>query len=289
MPIASTASGGGRHEPTGVDRVNVLGIDTATTASAACVLRADGEAFEVEPSPERLAERPGHASELMPAVTRCMDDAGLDWPDLDTIAVGIGPGAFTGLRIGVATARALASAPGIELRPVSSLAALADGVTQASEPSLEPSAPAAEDDPPPTIEPGAGMSQRPIPKASWDVPDPGPPAPQTLALIDARRGEAFAALYDDGNQTWEPFVAAPEAIAERISEAGIAPLAVGDGSIRFRDALEAVGAKVPEDGSRCHVVRGLSICRLAVTAAPASVEEVLPEYIRLPDAKPRIA
>jgi hypothetical protein len=50
-----------------------------------------------------------------------------------------------------------------------------------------------------------------------------------------------------------------------------------------------VGATVPQAGSRSHVVRGLSICRLAATAAPAPAETVLPDYLRLPDAKPRTA
>lgn len=221
--------------------MNVLGIDTATAASAACVLRADGAAFEVEPLPERLGERPGHAAELMPAVVRCLDHAGLDWGDLDAIAVGVGPGMFTGLRIGVTTARGLATATGVELRPVSSLAALA-----------------ADDR-------------------------------STLALIDARRGEVFAALYEGGDAVWEPFVAAPEAVAERLGDEQIGPLAVGDGAIRFRDVLEAAGAAVPDDDSGSHVVRGLSICRLAATVAAVPVEAVLPDYLRLPDAKPRIA
>jgi tRNA threonylcarbamoyladenosine biosynthesis protein TsaB len=221
--------------------VNLLGIDTATAASAACVLRADGEAFEVEPPPERLAQRPGHAAELMPAVAARLGEAGLDWGDLDAIAVGVGPGMFTGLRIGVATARGLATATGAELRPVSSLAALATE--------------------------GA-----------------------TLALIDARRDEVFGALYDAvGATVWEPFVAAPEAVAERLRADAVAPLAVGDGAARYRDVLTAAGATVAPDGSPAHVVRGLSICRLATNAAPAPAEAVLPDYLRLPDAKPRTA
>jgi tRNA threonylcarbamoyladenosine biosynthesis protein TsaB len=223
--------------------VNLLGIDTSTAASAACVLRADGEAFEVEPAPGRLTERPGHASELLPAVASCLEDAGLDWDDLDAIGVGIGPGAFTGLRIGVTTARALATASQAELRPVSSLAALAAGGAEGS---------------------------------------------AVLAVIDARRGEAFAGLYEDGDEVWEPFAAPPEELAARVREAGLAPLAAGDGAVRFRDVLEAAGATVPPGDSRAHVVRGLSVCRLAAIAASAPVETVAPEYLRLPDAQPRM-
>jgi tRNA threonylcarbamoyladenosine biosynthesis protein TsaB len=108
--------------------VTILGIDTSTSASAACVLRADGASFEVEPSSERLAGGPAHARELMPAVADVMERAELRFGDLEAIAVGVGPGTFTGLRIGIATARALASASGLLLRPVSSLAALAEGI-----------------------------------------------------------------------------------------------------------------------------------------------------------------
>ncbi|MEX1141747.1 MAG: tRNA (adenosine(37)-N6)-threonylcarbamoyltransferase complex dimerization subunit type 1 TsaB [Thermoleophilaceae bacterium] len=221
--------------------MNVLGIDTSTAASAVCVLRDDGEAFEHMPAAERLTAPPGHASELMPAVARCLEQAGLDWQEVDAIAVGVGPGAFTGLRIGVATARALAHAHGAELRPVSSLVALAAGA----------------------------------------------PDERVLAAIDARRGELFAALYRDGGvPLWEPFAAAPEAVAERIRAERISPLAAGDGAVRFRDVLEAAGARIPPSDSHVHVVRGLAICRLAATTAPAPVDAVLPDYQRLPDARP---
>jgi tRNA threonylcarbamoyladenosine biosynthesis protein TsaB len=108
--------------------VTLLGIDTSTSASSACVLLDDGQTFEVAPPPERLQHPPAHAGELMPAVAHAMERAGVGWRDLDAIAVGVGPGMFTGLRIGVATARALAAANGLPLRRVSSLAALAGGI-----------------------------------------------------------------------------------------------------------------------------------------------------------------
>jgi tRNA threonylcarbamoyladenosine biosynthesis protein TsaB len=222
--------------------VTLLGIDTSTPASAACVLRADGESFEVAPEPSRLTARPAHARELMPAVADVMERAGLDFGDLAAIAVGVGPGTFTGLRIGIATARALAGASGLALRPVSSLAALAEGIE--------------------------GQLR--------------------LPLIDARRGELFAALYGTGGEPlWAPFVAAPEQVAERVSEAGYGVRAAGDGSIRFRGVLEAAGIGVEADESRAHVVRALHVCRLARTVPGEPPEAVLPEYLRTPDVKPQ--
>jgi tRNA threonylcarbamoyladenosine biosynthesis protein TsaB len=217
--------------------VNVLGLDTSSDASTACVLREDGQHFELATDPGSRA----HARELMPAVAAVMDRSGLDWDGLQAIAVGIGPGAYTGLRIGIATARALARATGLELRPVSSLGALAKGI-------------------------GGEL---------------------VLPLIDARRGELFAALYERGEERWPPFAARPEAVAERVKAEGIVPLAAGNGSVRFRGVLEAAGIRVEPDGSQGHEVRALHVCELAAGVSPAPPEAVLPDYLRLPDAKPR--
>jgi tRNA threonylcarbamoyladenosine biosynthesis protein TsaB len=221
--------------------MTIVGFDTSTAASSVCVLRGDGEAFEYVPPPQRLLERPGHSRELMPAVAEQMEKAGVGWGDVDGVAVGVGPGTFTGLRIGVATARALATAARIPVHPVSSLAALAAGATR---------------------------------------------EPLTVPSIDAKRGELFAALFRGAEPLVEPFVTAPEQLAERAGRDLASAVAVGDGSIRFRDILEAAGMHVPPDGSELHVVRALHICRLAARVPPERPEAVLPTYIRDPDAEP---
>lgn len=104
--------------------VNELAFDTATAACSVALRRADGEVFEHRPPASRLLEQPGHTTELLPAVLTLTEAAEVELSEIGRIAVGVGPGAFTGLRIGVATARAIATANGIGLTPVSSLAAL---------------------------------------------------------------------------------------------------------------------------------------------------------------------
>src|SRR5687768_11489597 len=93
--------------------VKLLAFDTATPATAVGLL-AGPQRLEArhDPSP---GERPGHAAELLALARQLLDAAGLAFGDVDRIAVGTGPGTFTGLRIGVATARALAQATGAQL------------------------------------------------------------------------------------------------------------------------------------------------------------------------------
>jgi tRNA threonylcarbamoyladenosine biosynthesis protein TsaB len=220
--------------------VNVLGFDTSTAATSACLLRADGEAFEVLPAAARLTEPPAHSEELMPAVAEAMERAGVGWAELGAVAVGVGPGGFTGLRIGVATARALARASGAELRPVSSLAALAAGID----------------------------------------------APLRLPLIDAKRGELFAALYRGEDPLGDEQALSPADVVMRLGNEALSALAAGDGSIRFQEALEAAGVRVAPGDSELHVVRALHVCRLAASTEPASPEAVFPNYLRDPDAVP---
>jgi len=219
--------------------VIVLGFDTATPRTAVA-LQLDGS----EPPREAVhdpqpGERPGHTTHLLPLAARLLEEAGLRFADIELIGVGLGPGTFTGLRIGVATARALAQAGGARIAGVPSLRALAAGVD------------------------------------GEDV----------LAVFDARRGEAFVAGYHRGDEVLAPAALTPDEL-ERIAPppGGGTWRAAGDGAIRFRHALEHAGITVLPDSDPAHTISAAATCRLARAAGATERDEVIPIYVRAPDA-----
>ncbi len=107
----------------------VLGLDTATPATVVGLALPDGTVLQARDDPQS-GERPGHSTRLLPFAHDLLAEAGLGWDRVERIAVGVGPGTFTGLRIGIATARALAQSLEIELVGISSLRALAFGTTK---------------------------------------------------------------------------------------------------------------------------------------------------------------
>ena len=109
--------------------MNVLAIDTATPAVVAGVVRrgADGEAAVLG---ERVViDAHAHAELLTPNIVAALTDSGCSAVDLDAVVVGCGPGPFTGLRIGMATAAAYGHALDIPVHPVCSLDAIAAHTT----------------------------------------------------------------------------------------------------------------------------------------------------------------
>jgi tRNA threonylcarbamoyladenosine biosynthesis protein TsaB len=221
----------------------VLGVDTAT-AYAVVGVSADGEVVRevsIDPTPDG---HPRHSQVLLPEIERSVDAAG-GWSRIERIVVGIGPGSFTGLRIGIATARALAQAQGLPLAPVGSLSALARGISE-------------DDD-------GEGRLALPV--------------------LDARRGEAFAALFEGLAEVWPPFVAPPEELAEQVRGLDRPPLAAGDGALRFGAELEAAGATVAPPEDPIHRVAGRHVCAVGEAAAEVPTEQIQPLYLRPPDAK----
>ncbi|MGD9766768.1 MAG: tRNA (adenosine(37)-N6)-threonylcarbamoyltransferase complex dimerization subunit type 1 TsaB, partial [Pseudolabrys sp.] len=89
--------------------MRILAIDTALESCSAAVLdTARTTALAVEQEPMLR----GHAEALMPLIARVMDRAQLEFKEIDRIAVTVGPGSFTGLRVGIAAARGIALASG---------------------------------------------------------------------------------------------------------------------------------------------------------------------------------
>jgi tRNA threonylcarbamoyladenosine biosynthesis protein TsaB len=237
--------------------MRLLAFDTATRLTAVALRDLETEANVCARETLDLAVvddppaggRPGHAQKLLVLIHDVFERAGTNWDTVDRIAVGTGPGTFTGLRIGISTAQALASATGLPLVGVSTLSALA--------------------------------------LAAHDRE----PAAAKLAVIDARRGEAFVAGWRagegplDAEPMLRPQVLTPEQLARVASGSGADTLAVGDGAIKFREILEAAGVSVPDAQSPRHRVSAREHCRLATLLAPSADGTVAPEYLRLPDAE----
>jgi tRNA threonylcarbamoyladenosine biosynthesis protein TsaB len=221
----------------------VLGFDTATSDVAVAVTRASETVVERRVGPGE--RHPRHATALLPEIEAAVSECG-GWDAIGLIAVGIGPGSFTGLRVGISTARALGQGLGKPLVGVCTLDGLARGIAE---------------------RPGAGGRPR-------------------LAVLDARRGQAFAVLHDTGGgRIWEPLVAGPDELAARLAERSEAPLAGGDGSVRFRRDLEAAGAEVLPDGDPGHRLAARHLCLLAEGSTGSVPDEIRPIYLRPPDAQ----
>jgi tRNA threonylcarbamoyladenosine biosynthesis protein TsaB len=226
--------------------VRILAFDTATTATTTALLdTATDASVEARDDPPAGA-RPGHAPLLLGQVIDVLRRGGSSWSELDRIAVGVGPGTFTGLRIGVATARALSAARGIPLCGVSSLESLALGAAGEASAVLT------------AIDARRG---------------------EVFAAVWALDGERLGRLLSP------PRAVGPDRLPELVAAAGAGALAVGSGATVFRAAFEDAGAEVPSDDSSLHRVTAVHHARLAATAVPSDRREIVPDYLRLADAE----
>lgn len=167
------------------------------------------------------------------------------WKAVGSIAVGLGPGSFTGLRIGVSTAQALGLSCGLPVTGICTLDALGRAIGDAA--------------------PGASR----------------------LAVLDAKRGELFAALYSAGGERlWGPLVSPPDELAERVGGKEDCPVGAGSGAVRFRQVLVNRGVAVPDDADPVHRIAARHICGLAAIRKDRDgAGPVAPIYLRPPDAE----
>jgi tRNA threonylcarbamoyl adenosine modification protein YeaZ len=195
-----------------------------------------------------------HATRLLEEVEQAATSAG-GWREVDLIAVGLGPGTFTGLRVGISTARGLSVSLGLPARGVSTLDALAAGILADAS----------------TVPFGDMATKR---------------NSAALAVLDGWRGEVFAALYGpEGERIWEPAVYKPEELAERVLGFG-EPLSVaGSGAVRFRQELARDGVRIADDSDPVHRVAARHICALAAAVGEEDRDGLAPIYLRPPDAE----
>jgi tRNA threonylcarbamoyladenosine biosynthesis protein TsaB len=257
--------------------VILLAIESATDLVGVALIRDHGGEVERVHAGGRA-----HAELLAPAIEEVCALSGCTIGEVDRIAVDVGPGLFTGLRVGVATAKALAQALPAELFGASSLDILAAAA-------LEQLRSAAGE----LSDPDAGADPPPVPVA---------------AVVDARRGEVFAAVYrfdqapgpaEDPDidparvRVDRPVPLVPSDLEAWLLELGTETgrvVVVGDGAVRYRPQLAvhpvldlrlADQLAAPPPLTLAHLARS----RLGRGEAPVPAVDLVPDYRRPADAR----
>jgi tRNA threonylcarbamoyladenosine biosynthesis protein TsaB len=215
--------------------VIILGIDSATPQVSVAIVGPDGTRAELA-----AVEGRRHGELLAPAIQRAAEMAGVGLGEINGVAADVGPGLFTGLRVGVATAQALASALGVPAIGVCSLDALAYPFRRL---------------------------ERPV-----------------AAVIDARRGEVFWALYRHGRRVVDPVLARPADVGTALANIDDV-LAVGDGARRYRSELTSAELGDPsEDYPHAVAVAAIGAEGFAAGRAVAAFQ-LVPVYMRGADVR----
>jgi tRNA threonylcarbamoyladenosine biosynthesis protein TsaB len=233
----------------------ILALDTSSAAGSAAVVRGDRVLIERAGDGSRT-----HGERLPRELIAVLDAAHVDLREIDCFAVSIGPGSFTGLRVGIATIQGLAFAQKKQVVPVSSFEALAfrsSDIYRSSD-----------------IDRSSDMDHQSAATAVW---------------IDAHRGEVFAALYDaDGGELAAPTSLKPDATLDAWSPA-LAPFNrirfAGDGTMLYRDLIAArVGERAAIDAEPPPLAGRIGLIAAAASARAVLPHAVVPLYVRRPDA-----
>jgi tRNA threonylcarbamoyladenosine biosynthesis protein TsaB len=220
----------------------ILAIESATSRISVALLRGERVLRE-------LASEDGRppSERLLPALDALLRAEGVRLDAVEAFAVSIGPGSFTGLRVGIATAKGLAFASGRAVAAVPTLDALA-------------------------------------------LPALGGGAP-VAAILDARRGEVYAALFGPGGERLAPdAVLAPEALAERLPEG--TRLVVGEGGGPAAEAIaRSLGSRVrvlpaPHGVAGAGAV-GVLGARALARGEGLAAAALAPRYVRRAEAEAR--
>ncbi len=230
--------------------MRLLGIDTATATAGIAIVDEAGRVLA-----EARHATAGRGADLLVAIDQVCREAGVAPAELDAVAIGAGPGSFTGLRIGMATAKGIAFAAGRPLWAVSSLAALAaDALEELADPSLQAHAESV-----------------------------------ICAALDARRGELFAGCYRGRTALGPERVMPPGELAAWVAE--LAGAETAPPVVRFAgDAIDAHPALAALTGAHpwlsARTPSGRAVARLALASARVNIAlGGAPTYIRPSEAE----
>ncbi|HOS93383.1 MAG TPA: tRNA (adenosine(37)-N6)-threonylcarbamoyltransferase complex dimerization subunit type 1 TsaB [Armatimonadota bacterium] len=196
------------------------------------------ESFE---SAQQLARR------LVPAISGLLSSRGLALSDLTKVAVGLGPGSFTGLRIGVTTVRALAHGLGLPLVGISSLRVLAE--------------------------------------QAWTGAGP-PDGARVLAVARSKRGEVYAGCFGPGRELVEPFLLVQEEDLRALVSGLPRPLVLAGRELLVRSAElgRDGGLIIPSSGDADYPDAAM-LAALAWRQPAMSLASVTPIYVRRSQAE----
>ncbi|HRE03062.1 MAG TPA: tRNA (adenosine(37)-N6)-threonylcarbamoyltransferase complex dimerization subunit type 1 TsaB, partial [Ilumatobacteraceae bacterium] len=226
-------------------------IETATTVVgvALVAMQADGDSAVLGSVEIHHGRR--HAEVLAPAIDFVCEHAQVSLDTIGGVVVDRGPGLFTGMRVGIATASALGFALDVPVVGVSSLDVLAAGGI------------------PPTRASGDDETEDPV----------------VAAVIDARKGEVFFRLYRRGVALGDATTGSIADFNAAVMARGQRVIAVGDGAWRYRDEL--AGDVVAAPLAHPSAVVAARVGRAALVAADldGTRPTVQPLYLRAPDAQ----
>ena len=222
----------------------VLGIETSTSQTSVAIGSERGTVASA-----LLSTGASHHEAVTPAIDHITRWSGTSLSHVGGVAVGIGPGLFTGLRVGVQTAKAIAQVLSVPMVGLTSLDVLAFAVR---------------------------YTRRVI-----------------GAVVDARRGEVFFALYRPApggvTRATEYMVGSPARLAGELEALPHDVLLVGDGAMRYRRQLESVGSFVEFASPALGYPHAASLVELSIPRFHREefdrVADVVPLYLRKSDAE----
>ncbi len=227
----------------------LLGLDTATRRVGVVVANEQGMLARVELGGTGDVGTPRHAETLAPAIAWCCERAGVELAQMSAVAVGIGPGMFTGLRVGVTTAKVLAQSLRVPVIPIPSLDLLAYPLRYARRLVV------------------ATIDARRH-ELYWAIYRPVPGGVQRVSGYE---------------------LGTPDDLVAELEARGGDALVCGDGSLRFADAFTPLGSRVELAGSAHASPSLSALAELAGARYEredfCTAAEVLPMYLRQSDAE----